>query len=487
MPSQEDYLDSLLKDLNNEFGGENNSENPEPDMSDIDALLKAAEEGTRPSSKEKEQEDIMDLLNASGDADLQEIHDLLQKSDQNEAVEEPEDWEAVSADKAADKGKKDRKKEREAKKQEKRAAREAKRAAKKSGKRKLEEQAGQDAVLETAEDVQLQDALSVFDELEAQEAREEAPKKGIFTKLLDLFTEEDEEDEENDGIRLSDENKGILKEMDREKQGKKAAAKKKKTAKNPAKAKKQKVKKEKPRKERSKKKQPEKNLQSVSETLEQEKVSAASGKKLSLKKVLPVALACLSLCLALILLAGISSSYAGKSQAAAAYKSGDYQTCYENFFGKPLNESEEVMFHKSESILRIRLRLKEYEVFAKEDSQVQALDVLLQTVRDYPVLYAYAGQWNAQSEVAEEYARVLAILLEKYHLAEEQAGEINSIESDVDYTKMVTEIAQGTDYAQWKKGQEEQAAKEALARELPDMLPEEEELSQENFVDNMTH
>ena len=562
MPSQEDYLDSLLKDLNGDktdkesveelrteekHTKQKQSEEPQLDMSDIEALLKSVEAGdseiqqapdleqvqkmsqedierllaSEGSGGKEEvpaadpdqmgQEDVMNLLDQSDDADLQEIRDLLQKSDNNEAVEN-DLVSLVPGEEEPSEPVPDRKRNREAAKQAKRAEKEARKAekkalreAKKAHKSHKNEQNAEafeqpgseesDTPLSDAEDsfqdveipenesADMEELLNLPD-IEELEEEKQTPKKGFFSRILDLLTEEDEEEEgENEEIKLSDENKEILKEMDQEKGKKKAgkSGKKKKNASGKetgsegeaeASSKGKKAKKEK----KPKKEKPQKEPQV--EVYEEPK------KKLSAKRIALIAMTCLSFGLAVIIIAAVSGEFMSKKEGREAYYAGDYQTCYQTLFGKELNESEKVMFCKSESILRIRLWLREYKLFADEGAEVEALDSLLQSVHDYPALQVYSAQWNASDEVAAGYAEIVRILSEKYHLTEEQAKEIYDIPEDAEYTRAVTAIAQGTAFDEWKNPENQEEMPEPVQEPLLDELPEEMELPDETFVDN---
>ena len=100
-------------------------------------------------------------------------------------------------------------------------------------------------------------------------------------------------------------------------------------------------------------------------------------------------------------------------------------------------EAAENGYSQSESILTIRMWLREYEVFVNEGSELEALDSLLQAVRDYPTLLNYATQWNAQDEVSLAFQDILNILSQKYQLSQEEAQQIADISDNVEYTKNV--------------------------------------------------
>lgn len=310
--------------------------------------------------------------------------------------------------------------------------------------------------------------------------REEKQKKGVFSKLVNFLTEE----AENEDIPLSEENQEILKDLDKEKGTGKKKKKKSKSKKKEGKDGNGEDDGEQPKKKaRSKKeKKPKKEKVSKQEQMPEGEagIPATPGKKLSFKRVLPILLVALSLGVLLIVFVHSAADYADRKTARTAFYEGDYTTCYQNLFGKDLDESEQVMYAKSESILYIRLWLREYEMFAEEGSEPEALDSLIQTVDKYPVLYAYAAQWNAESEVAAGYTQILEVLADKYGLTEEQAQAIADEPDDQEYTKMVFAIIQGKRFGSW----DEPETPAAESSPLEDELPEEAELGKDIFIDS---
>ena len=229
----------------------------------------------------------------------------------------------------------------------------------------------------------------------------------------------------------------------------------------------------KPAKEKKKKEKPEKEVK-----------PSVSEKKLSPKKILPIVVVCISLGAVILLLGNFLADYTAKRSGREAYYAGDYQTCYQNLMGKELDETEQVMYSQSESILSIRMWLREYEVFVNEGSELEALDSLLQAVRDYPTLLNYATQWNAQDEVSLAFQDILNILSQKYQLSQEEAQQIADISDNVEYTKNVMLVLQKLGLGFWEFPQgtvtEETSAPntEEAPAQLPDPLPEEKEIQQ---------
>ena len=318
---------------------------------------------------------------------------------------------------------------------------------------------------ETSEPADVMDILKAAgaDIVEEQEpAEQKKEKKGFFAKLLDLFTEEEDEEEEAEQIQLSEENKKILDEMDKDKKkkGKKEKTKKEKQPKA-----------KKPPKEKKKK-------PSVEEK------SAVPEKKLSPKKVIPIVVVCFTLGAVILLVSNFLTEYMTRRSGRQAYYAGDYQTCYQNLFGKDLNETEQIMYSKSESILTIRMWLREYDVFVNEGSELEALDSLLQAVHDYPSLLTYATEWNAQDEVTAAFQDILNILAQKYQLSQEEAQRIAGISNNVEYTQNVMQVLQNLGLGSWEfpegntQDKDAEQTTEAVSEPLPDPLPEESAILQ---------
>lgn len=570
MPSQEEYLDNLLKGLNeSDDMNEREAEAAAIDFADaeikeftnsggvigvndtirlseddIERLLLEQEQPIEEETPEEEQDkDLMDLLNGEDDSNLQDIQNLLQKADNNEAVsedivsllqdipdentnlmdaimqEESQTEELLLDEKA--RRLEERKSRREARKAEKRALKEAKKAAVREAKaekiaksRKPETESEEDAsaeeILKSSEEEaeQIPDSMDLSgldalfagleretagsqpndameesavkedfseqvttDSLVEKLAAEKRPKRRAFGKLLDLLTEEVEEEEapilNNENIPLSDENKNIIEELDKEKKNK--GKKDKENSENNE------------NKSGKPKKQKKPKMEKASKTEDADK-SLQKGKRLTLKQVLPILLRCLSVTVIIILVADIAADYSAKKAAKEAYYNGDYEICYQYLFGKDRNESEQIMYSKSECILRIRMWIREYEMLAEEGSEPEALDSLIQSVNNYPVLYEYAVQWNAEADMAEAYAQILGILSEKYHLTEAQAMEIADTRSDVDYSKMIYTIADGGAFGSWDTEKAEETTENPEV--LEDLLQEEADLEDISFVDN---
>ena len=299
-----------------------------------------------------------------------------------------------------------------------------------------------------------EDKMDEFIADASADMEEPEKKQGLLSKMADLLTEEDGESEE-------DIEKAA--QASEKKKAKKAKPKKEKPAK-PKKA---------PKPAKPKKVKPPK-----------EEAETPGGKHFSFKNAIPVILVGISVGVLLFVFINASVEYVDKQTARAAFQAGDYQTCYENLFGKELNESDETLLGKSKSILYIRLWVREYEMYLSEGDQVRALDSLIRTVDRYPELYQYAAAWNALPEVEAEYGKILSALSESYGLTEEDAREIAALARDVEYTRTVTAIAQGQVYGGNTESNGPDEEEIQVPDQMEDPLPEEEELGGDTFIDN---
>lgn len=298
MASNEEYLDNLLKNITAETEPEPSAVLPEEgredfqkdivpaqtdvdelDMSDMDALLGAIadqDEADAPALQDVMQmseddiermleasqnvspnqsngDDVPDLdalLGSSGDDDLQEITSLLEKSDQNEAVDknvmsmlQDNTSQAIEAGGSSDdlEGEPEANvvSKREKRAAEKKAKREAKKAArleKKNKKKRKEipeqntESEGNDAENTVQEDAagnnEEKNGLAIEDlffnseeepplvpDVDDDIPEKKPAKKGFFARIIDFLTEEDEAEEQDSeeaaSLNLSDENTAI--------------------------------------------------------------------------------------------------------------------------------------------------------------------------------------------------------------------------------------------------------------------------------------
>jgi len=470
-----------------EGSGQTVPEMPEVSVSDSgtdDAFIPVSDSGTDDalipktdisSAEGMEADDLGSLLKslgADGDEDAREISDLLDRAEHDEPINDVVDSlmqglnqevpqnEGYSGDDflredAIDEllGSQGKKKKKEKKPR--------------RGKKNKELQ-------ETAADLS-EDNAEVSQEMGDAPA-EGGKKQGFWGKLLNALTQE-EEDEEDPAELVSDENEEILKELDKEKKQAKGKKKKKGKDKKAAEADEDEDLEDASdgRQKKKKEKKPKKEKPPVpAEVL-------PPGKKLSLKRVIPLVAVFLVLCLAFVMVSHLYINHVNKQQAEDAYYAGDYMECYSLFFGQELNESQELMFHRSELILQMERMKGNYRRLVTEGKELEALDYLVQCICRREDSYLQGQEWNSLDVVEEAYSGMMGLLTANYGLTEERAKEIAALKKDADYTIALLQVLEGT--GSGALGEESGQQGQPVSYE--DLLPEEEEDSGGEFVDTL--
>lgn len=525
-------IDDLLKMISMEADQEEGEEasQPEPGSGeesapspDLDAALSMSQDeieqllaANKPEPKEEEpllsdmeQDDLSSFMADLGEdssEEVQEISDLLNKADHDEPVDDaleallqglkeeetqdktysPEDlFGAGEVEQQPEKPEKKKKKERVKKEKRPRRSRKS-------------QEAPEEAASTPAEDVTgggtdiAGPGITAEEMSPAAEPVKAEKKPGLWKKLLDALTEEEEEEVKT----VSDENDAILQQMEREDRAKagetnKKAAKKadKKSDKKEDKKKKGKGdkaagsgedgvedggkgKKKKEKKPRKEKKEKEKPIVVEEET---------PGRKLSMKKVLPILVTALVVTVAYVIISQLYIGYVNKQKAVDAFYAGDYLECYELLFGQELNESQAVMYHKSELVLKMERAKMNYQTLLLEGKDLEALDYLVQFLCRYEEYRLEGQEWNSLDVVEETYTGMSGLLTANYGLTQAQAMEIAALEKDADYTLALLNVLEGT-YGQ-EEPAEEQPEDQSSAYE--DLLPEELEDQDAVFIDTI--
>ncbi len=521
-----DDLMSLLKGA----GGDDDiqsdlSELTDMDPDDMEARIADAEADITGESLPSTEgdADILDMLSDMDvlDGDLGDIKDVLEKSDNNEAVNAdllkepdvgPDSFDDDSEEDGAESGKKSKKKKKEKKKKEK--GEKGSFFAKLFGKKKKDKdtdaegdgEAASEAAPEAADagasaDMDLLDDMSDIpgDISEGSASDAESPdadgeddgsgkkkkkkgekKKGLIAALLEavFYEEEDEASPEEGTTRLSDENKQILNELDAEDEEK-------------GKKKKKKPKKEKKPKEKKPKKPKEKKPKKEKAAGEEEK-----GPKIPKKYIIRSAAFAVSVLAAAIVLAVFLPKANVMKSARTAYYDHDYKEAFYSMYGKKLNESDQLIYDRSKTIILMDRKYESYGQYKAMGMNDRALDALFQGLKRYEALKTEAETLGVKEDIDATRNLILAALQNDFGVSEEQAMEIIGY-SKTDYTGAVNAILLGEPYVKMQDAVnamyglggsgsvEPETPEEGDAPDtgLPDMLPEEEQYILENGTD----
>ena len=345
--------------------------------------------------------------------------------------------------------------------------------------------AGQETEASTGEGVMEMDPADI-DELLQDKSDKKEKKPGFFKRLLAFFTEEATPEEEPQ----KDENEEVLAELDKED----------KTAEQDKKKKKEKKKKDKPAKGKGAKKNAKAGNVEDGDEEEDGKPEKGKGKgkakkaskKKKEKQEVPeqeekaskgytkknIILVCLfSAAVFAVLYLSISYVAPGyaKKNAVTAFENQDYLTCYEILYGQNLTEREQQLFNFSNMVLRMQKKISDYDKYVEDGENLYALDSLMQAVEEYEETQEVALACGADGEMLKLYREVLTILLENYGLDEEGVRGIAFCDNKVEYTRMLDTLINGGTV----DIKEEPATD---TEDLPDLLPEEEETDDTEFL-----
>ena len=345
--------------------------------------------------------------------------------------------------------------------------------------------AGQETEASTGEGVMEMNPADI-DELLQDRSDKKEKKPGFFKRLLAFFTEEATPEEEPQ----KDENEEVLAELDKED----------KTAEQDKKKKKENKKKDKPAKGKGAKKNAKVGNVEDGDEEEDGKPEKGKGKgkakKTSKKKKekpeVPeqeekaskgytkknIILVCLfSAAVFAVLYLSISYVAPGyaKKNAVTAFENQDYLTCYEILYGQKLTEREQQLFTFSNMVLRMQKKISDYDKYVEDGENLYALDSLMQAVEEYEETQEEALACGADGEMLKLYREVLTILQENYGLDEEGVRGIAFCDNKVEYTRMLDTLINGGTV----DIKEEPATD---TEDLPDLLPEEEENDDTEFL-----
>lgn len=333
-------------------------------------------------------------------------------------------------------------------------------------KKKLRKQKKSERDLNAGDD--LEEAVISEESEELQETVEVKEKNGFFSKMIAYLTQE-----EDDFTNASDENAEILKELNEEDQ-KKVKKKEKKKKKDGNKKGKEKTEAEAPPegeedgdaeavKDKKKKKEKKKKEKTPKDEVKQKPVRV-----LSKRNLIVLIAACATIIAVICVLSTFLTEYADKQNARQAFYEGDYEEAYRLLYDKNLNSNDSVIYNRVRIVLTIERKLDSYENNLAMNKELEALDALMQGISCYQELEE-VDTYGVRSEVDAIYQQICSILQNNYGITLEEALEINTYDNDT-YTRKLNSVINGTEFTM--------LGEEAPQEELPpqDILPEEEEI-----------
>ena len=295
--------------------------------------------------------------------------------------------------------------------------------------------------------------------------KEKGKSKGFLETFFEAIFGEEEESEQKEKL---DENGEILKELeleDKKQEKKKEKKKKEKTNKKKAKAGGKKEKKPKPEKIKKKPETPDKE----------------PGRPINPKFLFVLIAFCATVIAAVNLLSIFLTDYADKQNARTAFYSGRYEDVYLFLYNRTLNQEEQLLYNRADTVLQLQRRLDSYHANKKMGKDAEALDSLLLGVDRYRQLIG-KETYGASDELDSIYRDILNCLGANYGINEEMAIEINAYDREA-YTRKVYALVNGTDFikdssesTEASESTESSESTEPEVMEPQDILPDEEDI-----------
>ncbi len=432
-------------------------------------------------------ESLLSELGEEEDADIQEISNLLNKADNNEAVAEDvvalmnrQDTEGENAYEAMDlfsgeqsekkegffkrfiSNLKIKRKETQEKKQQKQQEKELKKEQKKRNKQQNKQEQQQNVEPDNHnENAGVEDSMA--EALSLLNAKETVSSKdAVSDTAKEDTTDKKKKEKKSKKNKKEKKASNVPTETDDEEQISDKPSKKKKEKK--VKEKKTKEKKGKENKNQDDEPIREKKAVEVNTEVFEEEETEAPNKK----KIIMVFVAAIMIMLGFLVVNYYFTGHTNKKLAEEAYEEENYLECYQLMYGQRLNDSQNSMFHRSELILKMDIFWNHYEEFVANNQLLEGVDRLVQFVEEYSELSSYAAEWNCLDIVEGTYNKVIMLLKEDYKVDEQTIFEIATIEDDIEYTRALVELVNV------------KIENDAINQAYPDILPPEHDRITQN-------
>ena len=279
-------------------------------------------------------------------------------------------------------------------------------------------------------------------------------KESFWKKLGNVLFEEDEEETEPEGqepekkkkdkkgkkkkkVTDASDNQGILEELDAEGADGKKGKKKKK--------------------DKKKSKKEKKAL--PKEGTEKEEDS----KKLPTKMVVRIFILAFSILALLLIVVEIIPSMWTAADARNAFYKKEYRAAYEEMTGKKLSKKDQRLYEKARLVASMQQRYDAYTSYTALQMPVEALDSLLSGYLFWQQEADAITEYDATTETDAVKYQILNTLYDTYQLTEDDVRQINALD-DYDYTVKLEELTGSLSH---KNSNAQQAGSTALTGDAP--------------------
>jgi hypothetical protein len=135
-----------------------------------------------------------------------------------------------------------------------------------------------------------------------------------------------------------------------------------------------------------------------------------------------------------------------KQTARKAYYNQDYETTYNEFFGEKLSEGDQLLFERSEIMLKMQHKYNAFVAYNKMGMKEEALDQLLQAVDRYESWRLIAETLGCTEGFEQAYGMVVTALDVTYGMSVQDARDVLALPTDLEYSLKVKSIVDHTEY-----------------------------------------
>ncbi len=156
---------------------------------------------------------------------------------------------------------------------------------------------------------------------------------------------------------------------------------------------------------------------------------------------------CLSILAAILLTVHLVPPELARKSAREAYYAKDYESVIEGFYGEELSESDNLMYQRAYTILRMQRKIEGYNDYMRMGKETEAVNQLIEGIVRYNEIYEEASKYNVTEEVDAIYDMIAEALFNKYGVTPERAKELYGMTDNFAYTLALESIIDGVEYA----------------------------------------
>ncbi|MBQ6320467.1 MAG: hypothetical protein IJI23_11875, partial [Lachnospiraceae bacterium] len=175
------------------------------------------------------------------------------------------------------------------------------------------------------------------------------------------------------------------------------------------------------------------------EKKKKEKLPEVPGKKLPRKKVVAIALFCITIGVVITLLAFLLPYSQDIKKAKKFYTTGEYQKTYEYMRGHKLTSEDKLLYDRTTTLLRIKRPYDSYQNYMKLGYRMEALNALVQGVQMIDTYAEDAAKLGINDKYSKQSRLIYDELYNTFGVTVERARSWIALEGTPEYTRALYE------------------------------------------------